>query len=302
MNRKYWPHLGLVAAVLVGIFDGLLFGWLDVSMTVDGRDVTVLVIGFYTVSFMVVGWLLGRVLVQRAQIREQLEAIEAAKARELHLEKLAAVGRLAAGVAHEVRNPLAVIRSSTALLAEGLDPADDASATVAGFIEEEVVRLDGFIGALLDYARPAQLELTATPVAEVVDRIAPLARSKAEADGVELALTLGDGVAQVDAEQLGPVIFGLIVNASEATPGGRVEVRAGPGPVIEVADDGPGVPAEDAARIFEPFFTTKAKGTGLGLAMAARIVEAHGGALRSVPGRGLGPDGRGGCFRVELAA
>ena len=187
------------------------------------------------------------------------------------------------------------------MLAEDAGASDD-TRIAAGFIDAEIDRLDGFIGALLDYARPCTLDATRMPVSAVLAEIQPLAQADAARRGVAFeTVDRSDGAqSTIDPTPLGQAIFSLLVNASEAAQ--RVMLRAGPGPVIEVVDDGPGVPEGDAAGIFEPFFTTKAQGTGLGLAMAARIVEAHGAAIEVVQGAGLGPDGRGACFRVRLSA
>lgn len=297
---RHWPTLGAVIAGSVSVLDFVLFRALNVDMRWQGHDVTWAVVGFYLVNFAIGGWLLGRVWAQRRQIREQLDALAEAGAREAQLARLAAIGRLAAGVAHEVRNPLAVIKSSTALLAEDAHASAD-SRTAAGFIDAEIDRLDGFIGSLLDYARPFTADRAPTPITAVLADIHPLAEADAARRGVIFeAQDRSDGaVGSIDRGLFGQAIVSLLVNAGEAAQ--RVVLRAGPGPVIEVVDDGPGVPEADAAGIFEPFFTTKAQGTGLGLAMAARIVEAHGAAIEVVQGAGLGPNGRGACFRVALA-
>ena len=108
----------------------------------------------------------------------------------------------------------------------------------------------------------------------------------------------------LDPHLIAQVVYGLVSNAVEAMgEGGRVAVRLEHGPdrsAIEVGDSGPGVPGEITTQIFEPFFTTKASGTGLGLSMAERIVQSHGGTLRCVPGRGAGKGGAGACFRLEI--
>lgn len=107
-----------------------------------------------------------------------------------------------------------------------------------------------------------------------------------------------------DADLLAQVLLGLLLNAADAVAErGRIVVRAmadDAAVTVEVADDGPGVPPADAEQVFEPFFTTKAGGTGLGLAMALRIAQAHGGTLELAPGRGAGANGAGACFRLRL--
>lgn len=218
-------------------------------------------------------------------------------------ERLAGIGRLAAGVAHEVRNPLAVIRSSASLLLEGLDPEAEDAHTAGRFITEEVDRLDGFIGTLLDFSRPLAPERAVVELPPLLRRVEILGSDQAARVGFEFAVEPVEGQVEGDEDQLAQALFTLVVNAGEATgAGGRVQLRAAVNGEVafEVADDGPGVSAESAARIFEPFFTTKARGTGLGLPMAARIAAAHGGALELRPRAGLGPEGRGACFRLRL--
>ncbi|MEZ4469347.1 MAG: ATP-binding protein [bacterium] len=303
MTERHWPWLGAGLGSLTGLFDYSLFSLLDVRMMAGDREVTPLIALFYGLSFAVGGWLVGRVAAQRVQIRRQLTAVAEARAQAAQSEKLATVGRLAAGVAHEVRNPLAVIKSSAALLAESVPPDDAGLATAATFIQEEVDRLDAFISALLDYSRPRPPTVQEAPAGRVLQRFEALARGDAESRGVALSLADESRGAQapLDVDQLSQALFALVVNAGQAVgAGGRVEVRALPGPAFEVLDDGPGVPPADAERIFEPFFTTKARGTGLGLAMAARIAEAHGGRLSLRAGGGLGPGGRGACFHLAL--
>jgi len=299
-----WPLLGALLGALVGPFDGLFFALLGVEMLADGQDVKLPIIMFYAISFSVTGWLIGRVALQKRQLREHLLALAESRARAAENEKLATLGRLAAGVAHEVRNPLAVIKSATALLAEAVPPEDAALTTAAGFVEAEITRLDGFISALLDFARPQNTPRSVVPAAQVMMRLAPLATSDAAARGVhiELADEAPTAQAALDVDSLTQALFALVVNAGQAVgAGGRVRITLRAGPTFEVAGDGPGVPESDAPRIFEPFFTTRARGTGLGLAMASRITEAHGGRLELVPGGGLGPAGRGACFRILLS-
>ncbi|MCA9542624.1 MAG: hypothetical protein KC620_27195, partial [Myxococcales bacterium] len=182
------PWLGAGLGCLTGLFDYSLFSLLDVRMMAGDREVTPLIALFYGVSFAIGGWLVGRVAAQRVYIRRQLTAVAEARARAAQSEKLATVGRLAAGVAHEVRNPLAVIKSSAALLAESVPPDDAGLATAATFIQEEVDRLDAFISALLDYSRPRPAELQPARAGRVLERFTTLARGDAEIRGVALSL------------------------------------------------------------------------------------------------------------------
>lgn len=291
-ERKYWPFYGAVAGVLVGAGDWAFFHLMSLEMEVAGQDVTALVMLFFTVTYAFFGWVIGQLWAARARISEQYEALQAAQAREVQLESLASIGRLAAGVAHEVRNPLAVIRSSTGLL---METAEDPEAETAGrFIQEEVDRLDSFIGALLDFSRPVAVDRSPTSTARIAEHTARLAQA-------HVRWAAGDHTFDADTDQVVQLLNTLVVNAQAAAEQVAVEARRdGDHVVFDVRDDGPGVEPEAAPNIFQPFFTTKAKGTGLGLPMARRIAEAHGGALEYVSGYGLGQGGAGACFRVRL--
>jgi|GEM_PF-1638101 len=305
--------LGAAAGLAVGAADTALLAWSGVEMRLAGRDAALLVGLTFTSSLVLLGWLAGRLALARARaradadtIRAQQSALAASQRAAFENEKLAAIGRLAAGIAHEVRNPLGVIRASASLVQEHFAAADDAH-RACRFIVEETDRLDGLIASLLAFARPTELALRAVEVGPLVERAEALAREVVRARGVSLARRDADAAGATvtaDPDLLVQLLLGLVTNAAEAAaPGGAVELRvrrdAG-GVVLAVADDGPGVDPAHRERIFEPFFTTKDRGTGLGLAMADRIARAHGGSLRLVPGAGAGPGGRGACFELAL--
>jgi len=212
-----------------------------------------------------------------AEVRESL----------LRSEKLATVGRLAAGLAHEVGNPLGAIAGYAAVARSRLPPeppgeladAIDRIAAAAG-------RIDRTVRDLLDFARPAQAVLAPLDLGPVVDGALRLARVQARFRHVEVALSLPPGLRPVaDEHQLTQVLLNLFLNAGDAMGGaGRVEVRAwqeAARVAVEVRDSGPGIPAEDLPRVFDPFFTTKepGQGTGLGLAICHRIVDSAGGEI-----------------------
>lgn len=203
---------------------------------------------------------------------------------------------LLAGIAHEVRNPLGALDLFAGLLAEEL--AGRPEAAHVDRLRAELSALEKVVREFLDYARvrPAvreQVDLAAV-AAEVADLCAPLA------DQREISLTAeGAGAARGDREQLRRALVNLTRNAVEAAPAGsEVAVRLrgdARGAVLEVADRGPGLTAEARGNLFRPFFTTKAKGTGLGLALAKKVAEAHGGTLQLLPREGGGT-----VARVEL--
>ena len=307
MRRATWAGV----AFLLGLGDFLLLKLFGVTMFVGDWDVTFEVVVLFAGNFAGLGWVIGALMEQRSEleeqadvIRDQYDELRATQKRAVEHEKLAAVGRLAAGVAHEVRNPLGVIRTSADMLEEELE--DPQSQSAARYICEEVDQLDDFVGRLLDFTRPLEPELEAVDVGNLVDRVAREARDAEAAEGVEVETTVESGLEiDGDPDLLGRLLSGLLHNALEAVgPGGTVVIRASRREgemTFDVADDGPGVPEEECDAIFEPFHTTKSEGTGLGLAMAKKIAEVHGGDLGYVPGEGAGTGGEGACFRLSLS-
>jgi signal transduction histidine kinase len=237
---------------------------------------------------------------ERARLAEKVSELEGAnrsllEAREtlLRAERLATLGRIAAGVAHEVGNPLGAITGYVELARDRLGrgavaEADDFVARVGS----EAGRIDRLVRDLLDLARPTE------PVAGAIDLAAPLeaalrlARVQPRFRSVKVDVSLPPALPPVvaDERRLSQVFLNLLLNAGDATGGAghvRVDATAGAGSVtLTVADDGPGIPAGDLPRVFEPFFTTKAGGggTGLGLAISQGIVESFGGELQAANG------------------
>jgi signal transduction histidine kinase len=213
-------------------------------------------------------------------------------------EKLAGIGRLAAGVAHEINNPLAVILGYARLL---LRRAEGGVADDLRVIEDETVRAKLIVDGLLELSRPLGTSPEPTDLRALADEVvARLGEAKA-LEGVAVTVT-GAGSATAHPQKLRQVLLNLVKNAAEASgPGGRVEVSVaaapGGGAVVTVDDTGAGLAPETRARLFEPFYTTKETGTGLGLAVSQGIVRAHGGELEP----GDAPSG-GARFTVRLPA
>ena len=291
--------IGLALGLGVTLFDLVLLLATDVQLRLGDTDITLPAMLGYGVSTAALGYAIGWIVEARVTLRESQERLAQA-------EKLAAIGRMAAQVAHEVRNPLGVIRSSAALVRDAV-PSEPDLEQACTFIVEEVDRLDAYVTRLLDYSRPITPDVEAVDAASVADRALELAGPRlAEREVVRQDAPPAQRALRADADLLTRVVLGLLVNAAQATePEGRIEVRTGraDGDVwIEVADDGPGVASDTAPQLFEPFFTTKAQGSGLGLAVAERIARAHGGAVALLADRGAGAAGAGACFRLSLPA
>lgn len=298
------PLRGAVVGLSVGLADYVLFVALGVRMTLGAYDLTLVICGLFGVTYAVLGYLLGRLAATQAELRASATLVVDSQRRALHSEKLAEIGQLAAGVAHEVRNPLGVIRSSAAMLLEDL-PAGSDAARAGNFICEEVDRLNAVVRALLDYARPLAPRRERLRLAGLLAAVRPLVDETLRRRGV--TLTAGEDEAEIagDPDLLAQLLLTLIENAAQAVAEGgsiKMSMRRDAGAIeLRVADDGPGVDPAVAGQIFEPFFTTRAEGTGLGLALAARVAQAHGGDLSLRPGEGLGPHGRGACFVLRIA-
>jgi signal transduction histidine kinase len=194
-------------------------------------------------------------------------------------EKLAGIGRLAAGAAHEINNPLAVILGYARLLRR---KAEGAAAEDLQIIEDETLRAKLIVDGLLDLSRPVQVDPEPVDLRALCEDAIARLRNTRQLDGVEVGVT-GAGAVQGSPRKLRQVVLNLVKNGVEAAgPGGRVDVaveRLGEGILVSVSDTGPGIARENRARLFEPFFTTKESGTGLGLAVSQGIVRAHGGEI-----------------------
>ena len=280
-----WDLMGGALGGALALFDLWVFGgWgLDLAALRASAAGWAVLLSF-PISYSALGFLLGRLGMARsraradaARIQAQLTELEASRAQVLQSETLAAIGRLAAGIAHEVRNPLGVIRASASLVQESL-PAEGEDHRACELITDEIDRLDGLIGSLLAFAKPARLRLESTSLRGVRERAGALAPG---ARAGELELSGGEAHVEGDADLLTQLVLGLILNAGQvgATRVALAVRDDAEGVELAVADDGPGVAADQRERVFEPFFTTRPEGTGLGLAMAARIAAAHGGAL-----------------------
>jgi signal transduction histidine kinase len=255
-----------------------------------------------------------RVQVRRYQVlsetlSEANRSLKLAQEEAQRAERLAALGQLSAGLAHEIRNPLGVIKGSAEILAQKLDDSNPLAKELAGYIYTEVNRVSALVSRFLDFARPSQLDLRSADLTVAVERCLKTVTEQGACARVKVQKDYAPGLAKVmlDQDLCDQVFTNLLMNACEAMgeQGGelRVRIRAGDekageaGVVLEVEDTGPGVPLELKEQIFNPFVTTKKSGVGLGLAIVSKIVDAHGGSLKLVS-----EPGHGACFRVTFPA
>ncbi len=234
-----------------------------------------------------------------AQAQTRLDELRAAQTRLLERERLAALGEVAAVIAHEVRNPLAVVFNAVSALRR-LVPREGTAAELVETVREEAERLNQIVGDLLGFARPVAPSPRAEVLAPIVEGALSVAAARAATNHgggrVRVALDVPEALpdVRVDARLLRQAMVNVLLNAYEAMPGGgELTVRASHDlargrVVVAVKDTGVGMRDDVRARMFEPFFTTRPTGTGLGLALVRRIVEAHGGEVNvsSTPGEG----------------
>jgi len=230
--------------------------------------------------------------VANEQIQQAMEAVRRS-------DRLAALGQLSAGLAHELRNPMGTIRASAEMLSHNLSAENEVAREVAGFISTEVDRANSLITRFLQFARPLELRPEVGDLTQTLDRA--VAMAEREAPGIAFYRNYAPEIVpfSFDAELLERVFYNLALNAAQATqPGGAVtlKTRALPGfAEICVIDRGCGIDPKHMDTIFNPFFTTKPTGVGLGLAIVSKIVDEHGGkiSVESEPGKGT-------IFRVLL--
>jgi signal transduction histidine kinase len=280
---------GLLALPVAAALALVLFAWTRVTPGVEAALLALVLVS------LVAGHLLLRSRSRRveaereaARIREEL----ALRARVAECEdrrmRLAAFSRLAAQIAHEIRNPLASIALNTELLEEELSGGARDRAEMAALvasIKVEAERLQALTDEYLTFARLPEAERSLQPLNPIVADLARFVEREARQQqiAIRLALASDDPAAFVDARQIRQAVLNLLRNSLEAMPGGgRIDLRTavrGDEVVIEVADTGPGIPDDRLDAIFEPFYSTKPHGTGLGLALVRRIVGEHGGRI-----------------------
>jgi len=275
---------------------------LESDITPEGYSIlTIRVLFFFVAAILVNRFAVeNRRHVQRLEdLSEKLEEtnrqLRRAEAEARRAERLAALGQLSAGLAHEIRNPLGVIKGSADMLTRKVAGSEPLVAELAGYISSEVNRLNALVVRFLDFARPSKLELRPERISEIVDRALEAATASVPDAGVKIERQYAPNLPEIPADpQLCEQVFvNLITNALQAMQGQagsqektlhiaiQPEVSNGePGVAVFVEDTGPGVPPELREQIFNPFFTSKKDGVGLGLSIVAKIVDDHRGMIR----------------------
>ena len=236
-----------------------------------------------------------------AQLAEANQQLQAAEAQVRRAERLAALGQLSAGLAHEIRNPLSTIKGSAEMLLKNVDANGAVAHELAGFISTEVDRTNALVTRFLDFARPLALRLEKTEITEVIDEAVAQVEKHTPPLDVSIYKNYSPDIPPLllDRQLIERVLYNLILNAAQASPAqSSVTVKTrqlGETLEISVIDRGTGIAPKDRESIFNPFFTTKSSGVGLGLAIVSKIVDEHGGQIdvESEPGAGS-------VFRVFL--
>jgi len=245
----------------------------------------------------------GEVGVLSSAFRGMLESLATAQREALAQARLAFLGEVAASIAHDVRTPLSVLKTSAQLLSRG-ETDEPTRRELQELVAAEVDRLNAVVSNLVDLARPAPVRYGIEPLEPIIDRAASFFRGFAEKRRIRVIVAgdASEALVRGSGEQLYQVLLNLVHNALQAMDGpGMLHLRhrrEGTAVVVEVADSGPGFAPEVLPRLFAPFFTTKHDGTGLGLAIAKRIIEEHGGTIGA-----RNAEGGGGCvwFRLPRA-
>jgi signal transduction histidine kinase len=282
----------VIGPLRVMVADARLYSTEVSGREVEGPDDELRTIGAYLRMLM-------------SDVADTRTTLERSRAQLLNAEKLASMGKLAASIAHEIRNPLTSMRMWLFSIRKAIHHDQELERKL-DLVSAEIIRLESVVRNFLEFARPPALKLRPLPVSQLIDKTVELAHHRIEDRNLRLIRQDGNGLPPVlgDADQLKQVLINLLGNAAEAcNQDGEIRIAtslerdelARQMVVIRVLDNGMGVPQEVASRIFEPFFTTKDEGTGLGLCIAARIMASHNGRLVLEP-----PTGSGASFAVWL--
>jgi len=272
----------------------------------------VLEIALYNIVALITGYLVHREREERyrqeriaARLEESLEEKKLLEEQLIRTGKLKALGELTAGIAHEIKNPLASVKGAAEAIADEI-PADSPRRKLVEIQKKELERLSETLERFLSFARPGEFMTARVDLGELAGRTLKLLEPQAGKKGIEIDSACPERPVRIDGDkdQLTQVLLNLLINAMAAVGReGRIGLEVGTGFVghtefalLKVVDTGPGIPDDIRDRIFDPFFSTKEDGTGLGLSISANIIERHGGFIRP----GANPHGAGAAFTIFL--
>lgn len=275
---------GLVAVITGLIFlSHLILQWNHHlhHMDLTGRYLEILM---YLVVGVLIGLLSDLERKQRRKTEEAYVRLKESFEKAKESARLAALGTLAAGVAHEIRNPLGGVKGAMEIVSAEI-PQDHPKRRFVDIIDKELARIERIVGDFLGFSRPRDPVLAPDQINSVIHSVLELSGKNMDKNGIVLKTDFDESipVAFIDSNQIKQVALNLILNGIDSMDeGGTLEIttrKAGDEIVIKVADTGKGIPPGEAERLFEPFYTNKSNGTGLGLPISKQIIERHGGTL-----------------------
>ncbi len=306
----YGPVIGVAAAFGVSAiyWIHIRMDWLQAPVYSFNQYAEIIL---YHAVALTIGILAFRERIQRRRLEEtSTELAEAYQRLQTTFEqlrradRLAALGELSAGIAHEIRNPLGSIKGSIEILESEISEGHPKHEFIE-IIKEETSRLNGLVQEFLEFARPPRPSIAAASLNDLIGGTISLVAKEAEQSGIQISEELDQTMPplSLDSDQIRQVLLNVLLNAIQAMDrGGQLSIRShyegrNSRAVVEVSDTGPGVAPDQLEHIFDPFFSTKSNGTGLGLSISHQLVENHGGRIIAVsnPDRGL-------TLRIELPA
>ncbi|HLP41427.1 MAG TPA: ATP-binding protein [Fibrobacteria bacterium] len=288
-------HLGLGAGLAYAAFCGLTYAphiFFQWSFSAHDSFTQYLEIVMFFVVAGMAGWLFDIRRKQQAELLRQQESLRRA-------DRLALMGKLAAGLAHEIRNPLNSLLGATDILRRGLGP-DHPDAEFGLILDSELRRVNRILNEFITFARPRDPDYLPQNLNEVVEAALAITAKTLQDAGLSIEKRLAPDLPEtpLDSELLKQALLNLFFNAKESMPkGGALLIETlheGNELILRISDQGPGIPLDRLEAIFDPFFTSKENGTGLGLSISRQIAEQHGGTLRALPRE------HGACLELRL--
>ena len=277
----------------------LFIDWTRSFIEPDQVRVIALRLLFLAIAGNLVNALAQALREQAQQLSEANRHLSDAQAAMRRSERLAALGQLSAGLAHEIRNPLGTIKASAEMLTKYVPSANPLAQEMAGFISTEVDRTNSLVTRFLDFARPLSPQREIVDLSTVIDRAIAAVKRETQSVLIQRDFPTDLEPFALDPNLIQQVFYNLTLNAAQASPEGAtvtMKVKGlSEGVEVSVADRGTGIPAANQETIFNPFFTTKPTGVGLGLPIVQKIIDEHGGSLTVES-----EEGQGSTFRVYL--